>query len=161
MMIKKLKTKFYSWFCLRNVKTHGKYIKINNKSIFSNNTYLGNDCHFNGIRISGGGKCSIGNHFHSGKDCLIITQNHNYDGGKALPYDNTYVYKDVIIGENVWIGDRVIILPGSVLEDGCIIQAGSVVSSRIPYCAIAGGAPAKVFKYRNMNHYEYYKEKQR
>jgi acetyltransferase-like isoleucine patch superfamily enzyme len=41
-----------------------------------------------------------------------------------------------------------------VIEEGAIIQAGSVVVNDIPYCAIAGGSPAKVFKYRNIDHYE-------
>jgi acetyltransferase-like isoleucine patch superfamily enzyme len=38
--------------------------------------------------------------------------------------------------------------------DIIIIQAGSVVVKDIPKYAIAGGHPAKVFKYRNIEHYE-------
>ena len=38
---------------------------------------------------------------------MIITQNHNYEG-EMIPYDNTYVYKNVTIGECVWFGNRVI-----------------------------------------------------
>ncbi|GHV46300.1 hypothetical protein FACS1894204_07620 [Synergistales bacterium] len=40
------------------------------------------------------------------------------------------------------------------IGEGAIIQAGSVVVSDIPPYAIAGGAPAKVFKYRNREHFE-------
>ena len=58
-----------------------------------------------------------------------------------------------MIGDNVWIGDRVIILGGAVIGEGAIIQAGSVVIGEIPPMAIAGGHPAKVFKYRDMGHY--------
>lgn len=47
---------------------------------------------------------------------------------------------------------------GVTIGEGAIIQAGAVVVSDIPPCAIAGGAPAKVFKYRNKEHY--YKLKQ-
>ena len=46
------------------------------------------------------------------------------------------------------------VLGGVTLGEGCIIQAGSVVVSDIPDCAIAGGHPAKVFKYRDIRHYE-------
>ncbi len=37
---------------------------------------------------------------------------------------------------------------------GAIIQAGSVVINDIPACAIAGGHTAKVFRYRDKEHYE-------
>lgn len=46
------------------------------------------------------------------------------------------------------------ILGGVTLGEGCIIQAGSVVSRSIPACGIAGGNPAQVFKYRDIEHYE-------
>ncbi|MGL6051576.1 MAG: DapH/DapD/GlmU-related protein, partial [Aeromonas salmonicida] len=84
--------------------------------------------------------------------------NHNYDEGVALPYDNTYVSKDVIIEDQVWLGRGVTILSGVKIGEGAIIQAGSVVVSDIPKCAIAGGHPAKVFKYRDLEHYERLKE---
>ncbi|MBR5315114.1 MAG: acyltransferase [Clostridia bacterium] len=104
--------------------------------------------------ISGRGKVKIGDNFHSGTECMIITSFHNYDFGTAIPYDDTYIDKDVTIGNNVWLGSRVIVLGGVTIEEGAIIQAGSVVVSDIPKCAIAGGSPAKVFKYRNIEHYE-------
>ncbi len=97
---------------------------------------------------------TIGDNFHSGRECLMITQIHNYDTGNAIPYDDSYILKDIIIKDNVWLGDRVIILGGVMIEEGAIIQAGSVVVSDIPKCAIAGGHPAKVFKYRDIEHYE-------
>ena len=136
------------------VYSYGKGVKVNYKSSFSRTTHIGNNCHFNGIVIGGGGKVTIGDNFHSGTDCRIISQNHNYDKGSALPYDNTYVYKDVAIGRNVWLGDRVIVLPGTVIEDGVIVQAGSVCMGTLPYCSICGGHPAKPFKYRDIEHYE-------
>ncbi|MFI3242531.1 MAG: hypothetical protein R3Y43_08200 [Alphaproteobacteria bacterium] len=46
------------------------------------------------------------------------------------------------------------ILPGKKIGDGAIIQGGSVVHGEIPKYAIAGGNPAKVFKYRNKEHYD-------
>ena len=55
-------------------------------------------------------------------------------------------------------GSRVIILGGVTIGEGAIIQVGSVVVSDIPDYAIAGCHPAKVFKYRDKEHY--YKLKQ-
>lgn len=105
------------------------------------------------MSIAGGGCVYIGDNFHSGIDCRIITQNHNYDNGTSIPYDRTYIYKDVRIGDNVWLGDKVIILGGVTIGEGAIIQAGSVVVSDIGPCEIAGGHPAKTFKKRNEEHY--------
>ena len=113
------------------------------------------------MSIQGNGKVVIGNYFHSGEDCLIITHNHNYDTGDSIPYDKTYIYKDVIIEDFVWIGSRVTILPGVRIGEGAVIQAGSVVSSDIPSYAVAGGNPAKVFKYRDIEHFKKLKEEQK
>ncbi len=125
---------------------------INHRSSVTINTHIGSNVHFNGLVIQGGGKVFIGNNFHCGNDCLFITSVHNYEG-KALPYDDTYIHKDILIEDNVWIGSRVIILGGVNIGEGAIIQAGSVVVWDIPSCAIAGGHPAKVFKYRDIEHY--------
>lgn len=119
----------------------------------SNNTILNSNPNFNGMIIKGGGKVYIGDNFHSGEGCLIIAQNHNFDNGEAIPYDKTYIYKDVYIGDNVWFGDRVIVLGGVTIGEGAIIQAGSVVVKDIPPLAIAGGHPAVVFKWRDNEHY--------
>lgn len=116
-------------------------------------TFLGNNVSFNGLQTLGNGEVSIGNNFHSGPGCLLITRIHNYDHGEAIPYDSTYIRKRIIIEDNVWIGARVIILGGVRIGEGAIVQAGSVVVHDIPKCAIVGGNPAKVFKYRNKEHY--------
>ena len=136
------------------VESYGKNLKINRRTILTKHTKLGNNDNFNGMIVNGNGKVEIGDYFHSGEDCLIISQNHNYDGGNAIPYDSSYITKNVKIGNYVWIGSRVIILGGVTIGDGAIIQAGAVVTNDVPYCGIAGGNPAKVFKYRDVTHYE-------
>lgn len=118
------------------------------------NTFLGDNVNFNGLVISGSGRVDIGNNFHSGPDCLFICQNHNFDKGESIPYDSTYILKDIVIEDNVWLGSRVIVLGGVTIGEGAIIQAGSTVVSDIPKYAIAGGHPAKVFSQRNVEHYE-------
>ena len=133
-------------------KKTGENIKINFKSKVNKNTTLGNNVSFNGLTIRGNGEVIIGDYFHGGPDILILTQNHNYEGTK-IPYDETYIKKKTVIGDNVWIGARVIVLGGSTIGEGAIIQAGSVVIGDIEACGIAGGHPAKVFKYRDKDHY--------
>ena len=139
------------------VANYQKPLKVQGLSFVSKKTFLGKNVSFNGIRISGCGVVRIGDNFHSGKDCLIISQNHNHKGNR-IPYDDTYICKDITIKDNVWLGDRVIVLPGVVIGEGAIIQAGSVVVSNISDCAIAGGHPAKVFASRDIEHYEILKK---
>lgn len=137
----------------------GKRVYCGGKTRLTRNTYLGDFCCFNGCEIHGKGKVTIGSHFHSGVELLIIAQNHNYDTGQHIPYSaDDFVYKDIEIGDCVWIGSRVTILPGTKIGEGAIIQAGSVVHGEIPPCAIAGGNPAQVFKYRDKEHYYRLKE---
>lgn len=154
------KTYFTKQFCKR-CQTVGNGVNVNHRSRANGNTYLGNNVHFNGMQILGAGKVQIGDNFHSGSECMMITHVHNYDHGKAIPYDDTYIHKDIIIAENVWLGNRVMILGGVTIGEGAIIQAGSVVVKDIPAYAIAGGHPACVFSQRNVEHYHALKEQKK
>lgn len=132
----------------------GENLKVNGKTIINSKTYLGNNVNFNGLTIIGNGEVHIGDNFHSGQDCFIITQNHNYDTGNSIPYDSSVsLEKEIIIEDNVWIGIGVIILAGAHIGEGAIIQAGSVVIGNIEPFSIAGGHPAKKFKTRDIDHY--------
>ena len=144
-IVKKLIKHFLSYFftklCFRNIK-HGLACKCNFFSKFTSNTVIGNNCHFNGIKIYGYGNVTIGNNFHCGKNLKLLTTYHNYDNGKYLPYDDTCYSKDIIIEDNVWIGDDVLILAECKIGEGAIIQAGSVVCIDVPphgYCRRASG----------------------
>jgi chloramphenicol O-acetyltransferase type B len=159
------RVKTYRKICIRKVTKQaarvGNGLKINYKSHVTGSTYLGDNVNFNGMIISGRGRVTIGNNFHSGSECLIISQNHNFDNGRTIPYDyDSYIVKDITIGDNVWIGSRVIILAGVEIGEGAIVQAGAVVTKNVPKFGIAGGNPAKVFKYRNQEHYSLLKEKE-
>ena len=145
---------FWTWRAKKTVASFSSLLYVNNKSYFSKKTYLGNNVHFNGIRIIGKGKVYIKDNFHSGWGLNIITQYHNYNSSEAIPYDSTYIVKDVVINENVWVGINVTILAGVIIGEGAIIQAGSVVVNDIPPYAIAGGHPAKVFGERNKDVYD-------
>ena len=91
----------------------------------------------------------------------MISQNHNFDGGTKIPYDDKYVYKHITIEDQVWLGSRVIVLGGVSIGEGAIIQAGSVVVKDILKYAIAGDHPCKVFKYRDIEHYEKLKKERK
>jgi len=157
-LIKKPLSIFFSFLVKRKARSYILPLKVNNLSFVSRTTILGKNVSFNGIHISGCGLVTIGDNFHSGKECLIISQNHNFNTGKKIPYDETYICKDIKIEDNVWLGDRVIILGGVTIGEGAIIQAGSVVVSDIPKYAIAGGHPAKIFSNRDIEHYKRLKQ---
>ncbi len=151
--VKKLKKNYYK----RNVMRTAEYVKgevtVNGLTYVNSKTRLGHNVHFNGLRILGNGKVEIGDNFHSGMDCVILTQVHNYKGTK-IPYDETNILKEVIIEDNVWLGHGVIIIGSVRIGEGAIIQAGAVVVKDVPKCGIAGGNPAVVFKYRDEEHYD-------
>lgn len=142
----------FTFLAKRKITSYQPPLHVNRKSTFNNKTYLGKNVHFNGMWVGGCGRVEIGDNFHSGRECLMMTQNHNYEG-EELPYDANYICKDILIEDNVWIGNRVIILGDVTIGEGAIIQAGSVVVNDIPKYAIAGGHPAKVFSSRNIEHY--------
>ena len=144
---------YYLSVIKKQSKSYIEPLKVNFYSKVNSNTTLGKNVNFNGFIIDGKGEVRIGDNFHSGKDCKIITQIHNYEG-EEIPYDSTYIMKKVTIGDNVWFGDRILVLGEVNIGEGAIIQAGSVVVKDIPKYGIAGGAPAKVFKYRDIEHYE-------
>ena len=91
---------------------------------------------------------------------MLITENHNYEGNQ-IPYDSTYIYKDITIEDFVWIGNRVIIMGGIRIGEGAIIAAGAVVTRDVPRCAIVGGNPALIIKYRDVAHFDQLKQERK
>ena len=145
---------YYTALAESTVAACGPGLRVNGRTRLTRETYLGRNVHMNGLEVWGHGSVRIGDNFHSGPGCLLIAQNHNYDRGEAVPYDASYVPRNITIGDNVWLGARVIILAGVTIGDGAIIQAGSCVVRDVPRCALAGGHPAQVFGYRDIEHYE-------
>ncbi len=123
-----------------------------NGLVIGRNLVIGADCHFNGMHVFGNGKVTIGDNFHSGRGLKILTATHDYHGS-ALPYDDSVITREVVIGSYVWVGMDVKILAGVTIGDGAIIQAGSTVVSDVPALAITGGHPARVFGFRDREHY--------
>lgn len=148
----------FFWSFIASVSLGAGKPRVNAFSRFTKNTYIGDNCHFNGFKVLGRGRVTIGKGFHSGSGCKVITDTHNYKGS-SLPYDETYIVKDVTIGDYVWLGQDVTILGGVTIGEGAIIQAGSVVVRDVPALSIAGGHPAAVFSMRDENHYVCVKNK--
>ncbi len=152
-LIRTLLAYFFKRKIVKKCKSYREPLRVNGYSTCTKKTFLGKNVNFNGMKIMGCGKVIIGDNFHSGTECQIISEIHNYEGSK-IPYDETYICKDVVIEDNVWLGNRVIVLGGVTIGEGAIIQAGSVVVGSIPKYAIAGGHPARVFSKRDIDHYE-------
>ena len=150
----------YIWKIRRKAKSVGKHLFVAGKSKVNSNTILGDYVQIHGMDITGSGSVKIGSYVIVAGDCLVLTGNHNYEG-TLIPYDQTMVNKEVEIGDFVWIGARVLILPGTKIGEGAIIQGGAVVHGEIPPYAIAGGNPAKVFKYRDIEHFKKLKAEQK
>lgn len=142
----------YTEIAQQSFESYGIGLKVNAPCTWLAKIKVGNYCNFNGMQIRGG-VCEIGNYFHSGVECMIIAENHNYEG-TMIPYDNTYIQKKVEIGDFVWLGNRVTIVGNVKIGKGAIIGAGSVVVKDVPDYAIVGGNPAKVIKYKDIEHFK-------
>lgn len=150
--------KYYSFSVIRKAALSEGKVTVNKRTKVTSNTYLGDNFNSNGLLIYGAGKVFIGSNFHCGFGCNILTENHNING-QAIPYDDTFVVRNITIKDNVWLGINVTILPGVTIGEGAVIQAGSVVVSDLPDLSISGGHPAKVFAYRDKEHYFLMKSK--
>lgn len=115
---------------------------------------VGNYAGFNGITITGWGKVKIGNYFHSGSNVKIMLGSHDYDNDDKIPYGKKHTTKNVVIDDFVWLGSDVIISGNIHIGEGAIVAIGSVVVKDVPKYAIVGGNPAKVIKYRDIEHFE-------
>ncbi|MDE5579027.1 MAG: acyltransferase [Alistipes sp.] len=154
LLRRRLQIRLWTASLRRIAKSCGPTLYVGGKSMFSGEIYLGNNCNFNGMKILGKGKVTIGDNFHSGIECMIITENHDFDTGEALPYGTGFVLKTIVIGDNVWLGNRVLITGNVIIGEGAVLAAGAVVSKDVPPLAIVGGNPARILKYRDKEHYE-------
>lgn len=122
---------------------------------------IGHDSSFNGFTATGWGRVKIGSYFHSGTNVKIMLGSHDYDHGDKIPYGSGHTRKEVVIDDFVWLGSDVIISGNVHIGEGAIVAIGSVVVKDVPRCAIVGGNPAKVIKYRDIEHFERLKAEKR
>jgi maltose O-acetyltransferase len=125
-------------------------------------TFFDDDVSINsGFVASGEGPLFVGAHCHMGRDVRVLTSNHDYEHGTALPYDQTRVPRAVVIGPCVWIGDRVTIVPGVTIGEGAVLALGALIAKDVPPLAVVGGVPAKPLKSRDRAHYERLRDESR
>ncbi len=113
-----------------------------------NNVRIGEKSRFSGI-----GGITIGNNVAFGPEVVVWSSNHNFNNPELLPYDDNSTKEPVKIEDNVWIGARACIVPGVTIGEGAVIAMGAVVTKDVPPCAVVGGNPAKVIKYRDIEKY--------
>ena len=104
-------------------------------------------------RISATGGVTIGNNVKFGPEVMIWSSNHDYYAPTALPFGKENIAKPVVIQDNVWIAARACIIPGVTIGEGAVVAMGAVVTKDVPPCAVVGGNPAKVVKYRDVDVY--------
>ena len=104
-----------------------------------------------------GNYCSI-----AGGTTFLLGGEHNLDTISTYPFKVRLFGEereagskgDIVIKDDVWIGTNAIICSGVTIGQGAIVAAGSVVVKDVPACAIVGGNPAKIIKYRNIEHFQ-------
>ena len=133
-----------------------RLVKIKHSSV-GDYSYISANCDITNTTIgkfcSIADNCRIGTASHTLNNIStspIFTLKHNATGTTWTEesIDHCNDTKQVNIGNDVWIGTRVIIKDGVTIGDGAVIGAGAVVVKDVPPCAVVGGVPAKVIKYR-------------
>lgn len=156
------------YYLLKRIKSHFQYKKMIKNIVFlRNNVFIdkktkiyspemlkiNNNCYiqFNYMLFATGGGIEIGEGTILAHDVQILTRNHNSDSDdlEFISYDYKFDNKKVVIGKYVWIGARATILPGVHIGDGAVVEAGSFLTRDVPECAVVGGNPCKVIKYRD------------
>lgn len=143
-----------------NLKKCGSNVFIDETTMLSNpeNIVIENNVHIQpNCKIYGeGGGVIIKEGTILSHEIQIFSRNHNYNSKdlKYIPYDERFIEKKVIIGNNVWIGARSMIMAGVEIGDGVVVAAGSIVTKSVPNYAVIGGNPAKIIKYRDANIYK-------
>lgn len=153
----------YGGIAKRKFKTCGENSMISRGSVFGyseriaigNGVYIGPEARFYGL-----GGITVADGVIIAPRVSILSANHNYDSPdlKYLPFDQRVVLQSVAIEQYVWIGYGSIITPGVTIGEGAVVAAGSVVVNDVPSCAVVGGNPAQIIKYRNREIYHQLKE---
>lgn len=89
---------------------------------------IGKNCFFNdGCSLNAREKIIIGNHVICGQNVQFFDHDHDYRNDL-----DSFVKKEICVGNNVWIGANSIILKGVVIGDNAVIAAGTVVAKDVP-----------------------------
>jgi acetyltransferase-like isoleucine patch superfamily enzyme len=139
-----------------DLRIHGRctFFDVNNLQV-GDYVRIGSNCFF----FCKGG-IQIGNNVQLSRSITIYSANHNYNGN-AIPYDDSYIDKPVIIGDNVWIGMGAQILPGVTIGEGAIIGMGAIIYKNVQPYEIVVNKSMYNLKSRDISHYIDMKDKSR
>lgn len=128
-----------------------KHVMISHPSrvVIGNGTTIQTESIINSI-----GGVHIGNYVGIGYRCTILTFQHGFRFGKAIPFDDSVILQPVVIRDFAWLGWGSMILPGMEIGEGAIVGMGSLVTKNVPPRAIVLGNPAVVVGYRSEQHFE-------
>ncbi len=158
-LIRRIRGKWYTFLTKRMLHSY-ESVGVNGKCRIASTAVVdvGSHVSFNGMTITGQGEVKIGDYFHSGTNVKIQLGSHDYDNGDKIPYSEAYTSRKVVIDDFVWIGSDVIISGNVHLGEGAIVAIGAVVVDDVPAYSIVGGNPAKVIKYRDIEHFKSLKQ---
>lgn len=162
-IIRKIEGRISTFLFKRMLHSYGDGLGVNGfcKVASTAKVDIGYKFSSNGLIITGMGGVIIGDYFHSGSNCKIMLGSHDYDNGDSIPYGLNVCEKKVVIDNFVWLGSDVIISGNVHIGEGAIVAIGSVVVMDVPPYAIVGGNPAKIIKYRDIDHFEKLKAEKR
>lgn len=149
--------KIRTWYLFKirnkNIKYNG-FVRVmkgtrfnpNYKYQIGHNVQFGLGCMFDAPAIFGN------NILLAGKVSIIGKNDHTFaEPCKTIWSGEREQSHPVIIEDDVWIGHGTIIMSGVTIGMGAVVASGAVVTKDVPPCAVVGGNPAKVIKYRFNN----------
>ena len=110
------------------------------------NTYINRNTFIDAvISLRIGRDCAIG------PNCYLTDRDHGLNP-ELPPLQQPMVSQPTSLGDRVWLGANVTVLKGVKIGHDAVVGAGSVVTKDVPPGAIAVGVPAKVIKFKAMQH---------
>lgn len=138
--------------CKRIFKSIGHNVNIERRANFGSgkNIEIGDNSGI-GIRSVLPSNIIIGNDVMMGRNCYIISQNHNFsrtDIPMRLQGSQDSSSIQTIIEDDVWIGMNVLMTPGRHIQKGTIVGAGTLLCKDFPPYSVVGGNPSKLIRSR-------------
>lgn len=95
----------------------------------------------------------IGDDVWTGHYVYITDQNHGYEDVTKPISRQSQPERPVTIGSGSWLGHGTIVLPGAHIGRHVAVAAGSVVTGDLPDFSVAAGAPARVIRQWDGEHW--------
>lgn len=113
--------------------------------LLGNDSYIGTN---STIQLTEGCKVIIGDNCQISHNVRMYTSSADPDQDFTIKKIKPSKKGNIIIGNGVWIGANVFINPGVIIGNNAVIGANSMVTKNVEECAIVGGVPAKLIRYK-------------